>query len=404
MASAFEKFALIHVPRDQNERADLLAKLASTQRRGQHKSVIHESLTNPTVNRQEVGIVEKGNTWMTPFINYLMEDHLLEDAQQARRIMKEAPRYVMVGQSLYRRGFLFPLLKCVDTGVAEYVIREVHEGICGTHVGSKALASKIARAGYYWPTLKRDCAKYVRKCDKCQRFSEAPKAPAERLHSIVSPWPFNKWGVDILGPFPMAPEQLKFLVVAVDYFTKWVEAEPVGTITVERVRRFLWKKIVCRFGLPAEIFSSRITTNFCKELGIRQSFTSVEHPQSKGQAEAANKVILRGLCKRLEEAKGRWAEELPQEVREIAHIQEYAAKARVTSRYDKRVIPCKYHPQDLVLRKVTRSSNSNKLTPNWEGPFRVIEEVGRGAYRLEHLDGKKIPRTWNAVMLRMYFC
>ncbi|RDX77401.1 Retrovirus-related Pol polyprotein from transposon 17.6, partial [Mucuna pruriens] len=434
MAFAFEKFTLIHVPRDQNERVDLLAKLASTQRRGQHKSVIRESLTNPTVNRQEVGTVEKGNTWMTPFIKYLVEDHLPEDAQQARRIMKEAPRYVMVGQSLYRRGFLFPLLKCVDAGATKYVIREVHEGICGTHVGSRALASKIARAGYYWPTLKRDCVEYVRKCDKCQRFAEAPKAPAERLHSFVSPWPFNKWGVDILGPFLVAPGQLKFLVVAVDYFTKWVEVEPVGTITAERVKRFLWRKIVCCFGLSAEIL-----------------FTSVEHPQSNGQAEAANKVILRGLRKRLEEAKGRWAEELPQvlwsyhttphfttnetpfrltfgieamipveigvpsprtalhrpaenkeelranldmlqEVREIAQIREYAAKTRVASRYDRRVIPRKYHPQDLVLRKVTRSSNSNKLTPNWEGPFRVTEEVGRGAYR-----------TWNAAMLRMYF-
>ncbi|RDX61757.1 hypothetical protein CR513_59983, partial [Mucuna pruriens] len=167
----------------------------------------------------------------------------------------------------------------------------------------------------------------------------------------------------------------------------------------------------------------RVTTNFCKELRIRQSFTSVEHPQSNGQAKAANKVILRGLRKRLEEAKGRWAEELPQvlwsyhttplsttnetpfrltfgteavipveigepsprtalfepreneeelranldmlhEVREVAHVREYAVKTRVAGRYDRRAIPRKFHPQDLILRKVTRLTNSNKLTPN----------------------------------------
>ncbi|RDX78897.1 Retrovirus-related Pol polyprotein from transposon opus, partial [Mucuna pruriens] len=189
MASTFEKFALIHVPRNQNERADLLAKLASTQRRGQHKSVIHESLSNPIVNRQEVGTVEEGNTWMSPLIEYLVKDRLPKNVQRAKKIRREASRYVMVSQNLYRRGFLFPLLKCMDTNAAEYV----HEGICGTHVGGRALASKIARAGYYWPTLKKDCMEYVRRCDKCQRFAEAPKAHVERLHSFSSPWLFNKW-------------------------------------------------------------------------------------------------------------------------------------------------------------------------------------------------------------------
>ncbi|RDX72153.1 Gypsy retrotransposon integrase-like protein 1, partial [Mucuna pruriens] len=114
----------------------------------------------------------------------------------------------------------------------------------------------------------------------------------------MAPWPFHKWGVDILGPFPVAPGQLKFLIVVVDYFTKWVEAEPVATILAERIKRFFWKKIVM--------------TEFCEGLKIKQLFTSVEHPQSNGQAEAANKVILTGIRRRLEDAKGRWADELPQ--------------------------------------------------------------------------------------------
>nr|KYP59197.1 Pol polyprotein [Cajanus cajan] len=101
----------------------------------------------------------------------------------------------------------------------------------------------------------------------------------------MSPWPFNKWGIDILGPFRMAMRQLKFLIVAVDYFSKWIEVEPVATISAEKVRTFLWKNIICRYGVLQVLvsdngtqFTSERVQNFCKEIGIRIMFTSVEHP------------------------------------------------------------------------------------------------------------------------------
>ncbi|RDX76972.1 hypothetical protein CR513_42975, partial [Mucuna pruriens] len=94
---------------------------------------------------------------------------------------------------------------------------------------------------------------YVKKCDKCQRFVEGDKAPPKHLHAVTSPWPFHKWRIDILGPFPLAPGQIKFFIVVVDYFTKWVEAEPVATISSERIKHFFWKKIVYRFGILVEI-------------------------------------------------------------------------------------------------------------------------------------------------------
>ncbi|RDX74023.1 hypothetical protein CR513_46272, partial [Mucuna pruriens] len=395
---------------------------------------------------------------MTPIIQYLEDGRVLENGQEARKITKEATRYTLVGQQLYRRGFAFPLIRCLEGDEAEYVMREVHEGICGTHIGGRALTSKIARAGYYWPTLRSDCINYVKKCDRCQRFAEGHKAPPERLHSVASPWPFCKWGIDILGPFPMEPGQIKFLILAMDYFTKWVETESVATISAERVKRFLWKKIACRFGIPTEIvfdngtqFAFHVTAEFCEGLRIKQIFTSVEHPQSKDQAEAANKVILKGLQKRLEEVLWSYhttphstTNEIPfrltfgteavipveigepsarttlfeqsknedelranldllQELRETAHIREYAVKARVARSYNRRVVLHNFRPQDLVLRKVIQKAENNKLTPSWEGPFRVKEEVGRGAYRLESLGGKKVPRTWNVASLRMYY-
>ncbi|RDY02343.1 hypothetical protein CR513_14206, partial [Mucuna pruriens] len=249
MAASFDSFTLLHVPRDQNERVDLLAKLANTRRRRLQRSVIHDNVSAPTIDKPEIQHNERRETWMDPMIEYLKNGRLSDDPIDALKIRKEAPKH----------------------------LRNTYRG--------RALAGKIARVGYYWPTLKADCMDYVKKCDKCQRFADGHQDPPEQLHVVASPWPFHKWGIDILGPFPLAPGQVKFLMVAVDYFTKWIEAEPMETITTEKVKRFIWKKIICRFGLPAEIvsdndtqFASSITTKSCQDLHIRQSFTSVEHP------------------------------------------------------------------------------------------------------------------------------
>nr|KYP51938.1 Pol polyprotein [Cajanus cajan]KYP51944.1 Pol polyprotein [Cajanus cajan] len=124
--------------------------------------------------------------------------------------------------------------------------------------------------------------------------------------------------MDILGPFPLAKDQLKFLLVAIDYFTKWMDACPLAKIMVENVQKFTWKSIICRFGIPHSLvtdngrqFIAHNFEDFLRELVIKHLPTSVEHPQTNGQAEAANKVILRELKKRLGSAKGQWVNELP---------------------------------------------------------------------------------------------
>ncbi|RDX99005.1 hypothetical protein CR513_18005, partial [Mucuna pruriens] len=102
---------------------------------------------------------------------YLRDKVKPEDPTKAKKVIKDAARYIIIGGELYIRGFSFPLLRCIDGEKARYVIREVHEGLCGSYIGGRALVSKIARAGYYWPTLKGDCMDYVRRCNKCQRFA-----------------------------------------------------------------------------------------------------------------------------------------------------------------------------------------------------------------------------------------
>ncbi|KAI0488819.1 hypothetical protein KFK09_028658 [Dendrobium nobile] len=105
-----------------------------------------------------------------------------------------------------------------------------------------------------------------------------------------------------MGPFPMATEQRKFIILAVDYFTKWVEAEPLAKITEANAKQFLWRNIICRFGIPAKVitdnetqFTGRVFTIFCKDLHIQLVHTAVAHPQTNGQTEVTNRTILRGL-------------------------------------------------------------------------------------------------------------
>ncbi|KAK2997643.1 hypothetical protein RJ639_026616 [Escallonia herrerae] len=126
------------------------------------------------------------------------------------------------------------------------------------------------------------------------------------------------WGMDLLGPFPMASGQRRFVIVAIDYFTKWTEGESLATITSAKCEDFFWKNVVCRFGVPRALvidngkqFDNNNFRTFCTNLAIDLRFTSVAHPQSNGQTENMNRSILQGLKKKLDEAKGAWVDELP---------------------------------------------------------------------------------------------
>jgi len=142
--------------------------------------------------------------------------------------------------------------------------------------------------------------------------------PAGHLNLVSSAWPFAQWGLDILGPFSQATGNRRFVLVAVDYFTKWAEAEALANIRDVDVRKFMWKNIVTRFGVPNSPmsdnrlqFDSKVFREFCSSLSIKNKYSTPAYPQSNDQAEVTNKAIMNGLKKRLNGAKGRWAKELP---------------------------------------------------------------------------------------------
>ena len=296
--------------------------------------------------------------------------------------------------------------------------------------------------------------------------------PARKLNPLSSPWPFAQWGLDIVGPLPRAPGNKKFLITATDYFTKWIEAEPLSSIRDVDTKCFLWKSIITRFGIPWAVisdngtqFESKLFKGFCSDLSIRNFFSSPGYPQSNGQAEVSNKVVLSGIKRKLEAAKGRWVEELPsilwtyrttlrkstnetpfalafgveavipleigmptirttefavrtnednlrkdldlvEERRDLAMVHLATYQQRLKREHNKNVKPRTFRIGDLVLRKVmdnTRRPNEGKLGPNWEGPYKVLSQAGHEAYRLEDLNGKAIPRPWNTCNLRKYF-
>ena len=165
--------------------------------------------------------------------------------------------------------------------------------------------------------MSKDASELVQRCDKCQKYARLIHKPSNIQHPIGSPWPFAVWGMDILGPFPTSTTHKKFLIVAIDHFTKWVEVEAVPTITEARIQHFFWKEVICRFGLPHTLiinngkqFDNEKFKSFCSDLRIKLRFTSVAHPQKNGLTEVTNRTIMQGLKKRLDDRKGNWADEL----------------------------------------------------------------------------------------------
>ena len=231
-----KKFMLVqvrHVPRAENSRADALEKLATALQEDLSRSTPVEYLTEPSIDLCDVEVaqVRSEPSWIDPFWDYIIDGHLPDDPKEAAKIRTRSTRFNNHKGSLYKRGFFTPILKCIAGKDTEYMLREVHEGICGNHIGARALAGKVLRQGYYWPTILKEATDLVKKCKICQEHAKISLLPLEPLTSITSPWPFQQWGLDILGPLPLGKGQCKFIIIAVDYFTKWAEAEPLAIIT-----------------------------------------------------------------------------------------------------------------------------------------------------------------------------
>ncbi|XP_076905373.1 uncharacterized protein LOC143561119 [Bidens hawaiensis] len=153
----FSSCKVTHIKRSENKSAEALGKLASTNFEHFAKDIRVEVLDRPSIQHNQVLVIQTGvESWMTPIMAYLSSGALPEETTVARKLRHKALNYQMKDGILYRRSFLGPLLRCVDTEDVNYLIREVHEGIYGLHAGPRMVVEKLMNAGYYWPGMHLD--------------------------------------------------------------------------------------------------------------------------------------------------------------------------------------------------------------------------------------------------------
>ncbi|XP_022854960.1 uncharacterized protein LOC111376241 [Olea europaea var. sylvestris] len=221
----FEMFELIQVPHLENTYADALSKLASSKDSELLNIVPIERLLKPSIlGGEELLWIESTPAWMQPIMAYLKDQSLPASRSEAKKLRRRAAHFVLQEDILYKRGFASLLLRYVGEEEAMYILGEIHEEICRNHSGGMALAHKVLRQGYFWPTLKMDACQFVQKCDKCQRFSNIQRQLSQSLSVVTSPWPFVKWDIDFIGPLPKGRESSTFAIIAIDYFTKKLDA------------------------------------------------------------------------------------------------------------------------------------------------------------------------------------
>ena len=169
----FTRVQVRHVPRVENTRTDSLAKLATASQEDLNRLISIEHLPEPSVNNdgEEVSLVMSEPSWKYPIWDYLVDGTLPIYPKVALKLRMRSSRLTVHRGTLYKRGFSTPILKCVGKEDANYVHREVHEGICGNHIGTRSLATKTLRQGYYWPTILKDTTKLVKKCKICQEHA-----------------------------------------------------------------------------------------------------------------------------------------------------------------------------------------------------------------------------------------
>ena len=184
--------------------------------------------------------IKLGPSWMDPILLFLERDILPEEKSKAEKVRRKAPRFwLSKDRKLYKRSFSGPYLLCVHPEASESLLEELHERVCGSHTGKRSLSHWAITQGYRWPNMQKEAQEYVRKCDQCQRFAPNIHQPGGVLNPFSNPWPFAQWGLDIVGPFPKAVGNKKYLLVCTDYFTKWVETEPLANIRDVDVKRFI---------------------------------------------------------------------------------------------------------------------------------------------------------------------
>ncbi|GJR91079.1 reverse transcriptase domain-containing protein [Tanacetum coccineum] len=271
----------------------------------------HESLSMISLNP------DHKPPWFADIANYLVGNVLVKgmSSQQKKKFFKDIRHYFWDDPYLFRICADQIIRRCVDGQEAMDILQACHHGPTGGHHGPNHTAKKVFDSGFFWPTIYRDAQDLVTHCDSCQRQGKISQRDEMPQNPIQICEIFDLWGIDFMGPFPSSRGN-RYILVAVDYVSKWVEAKALPTNDARVVVKFL-KQLFSRFGTPRAIISDR-GTHFCNDqfskvlqkYGVTHRLSTSYHPQTSGQVEVSNRGLKRILERTVGEHRARWADKL----------------------------------------------------------------------------------------------
>ncbi|CAJ2651311.1 unnamed protein product [Trifolium pratense] len=319
----FDSIDIEHVPRIENQEANDLAQIASGYKVSKEKLErlveIKDKLISHEPMLSELSTPKLGGVngdWRKPIVEYL--ENPIGNAP--RKIKYRASNYVIIGNELFKKTLEGILLKCLSETEAYIAISDVHSGACGSHQSGHKMKWLLFRQGMYWPSMLKDCIDFAKGCQECQKHAGIQHVPASELHSIIKPWPFRGWALDLIGEIkPASSKKQKYIIVGIDYFTKWIEAIPLPNVDQEEVISFIQNHIIYRFGIPetittdqGSVFTGRKMQEFARQTGFKLLTSTPYYAQANGQVEAANKIIIGLIRKHIAQKPRNWNKTLNQ--------------------------------------------------------------------------------------------
>ncbi|XP_071739285.1 uncharacterized protein [Rutidosis leptorrhynchoides] len=243
--------------------------------------------------------------WFAHIVNYLVTKKVPEHWNKHKRdyFLSQVKHYIWEDPVLYRIGPDQIIRRCVAENEHKDILAHCHTFACGGHYGVKKTGYKVLYSGFFWPTIFKDACEYVKNCARCQRMGGIYKRNEMPMNTILVCEIFDVWGIDFMGPFPPS-FGFEYILVAVDYVSKWVEAEATRTNDHKVVLKFVKKNIFCRHGVPKAIisdggshFKNSHFAKLLRDYGVNHRIATPYHPQTSGQVEVSNRELKRILEK-----------------------------------------------------------------------------------------------------------
>jgi len=385
--------------------------------------------------------------------------------EEYNKIMKEVKKGKLTEKYEIKKGTLHrrkndKLLKVIRRYEWEAVMYMMHDHPTSAHFGVKATYNKV-KEKYNWKGMLKDIETYVKSCDQCQRRGK-PQGKNE-LHPIRVKEPFYQIGIDIVGPLPITNRGNKYIVVAIDYFTKWPEARAIPEATGSEVSKFIYEDIICRHGCPQKIltdrgshFNNQLIEGLTNKFKIKHNLSTPYHPKTNGLVERLNGTIGTALAKLKKDEN--WDENIPsvlfayrikiqdsskvkpfylvygrearqpiddEEINEIEISERceqlidkipgerYKAKKQIEDsqrkqkeyfdKKNRRKPKFKIGSKVLYYIAAKEKSWTGKLDEKWKGPYYIHEILLNGSYKIKELNGKVLKTPVNGELLKEYY-